>query len=73
MARRAAKCTMGIQDNSQNTDRRYTILTGIREWVVISAKVGLTSDRVNNHDERKNDKTIRLQLDLVDEVKTTAK
>ena len=48
-------------------------MTGIREWVVISAKVGLTSNRVNNHDERKNDKTVRLQLDLVDEVRTTTK
>ena len=28
---------------------------------------------MGNHDERKNDKTIHLQLDLLDEVKTTAK
>ena len=38
---------------------------------VIPAKVGLTSYRVDNHDESKNDETIRLQLDLVDEVRAT--
>ena len=36
---------------------------------VIPAKVGLTSYRVHNHDDSKNDEAIRLQLDLVDEVR----
>ena len=36
---------------------------------VIPAEIGLTSYRVDNHDEARNDKAIRLQLDLVDEVK----
>ena len=40
--------------------------------VVILAEVGLTSYRVHNHDESKNDETIHLQLDLVDEVRATA-
>ena len=39
--------------------------------VVIPAEVGLTSYRVDNHDERKNDEAMRLQLDLVDEVMAT--
>ena len=38
----------------------------------IPAKVGLTSYRVDNHDERKNDEVMCLQLDLVNEVKATA-
>ena len=38
---------------------------------VILAEVGLTSYRVDNHDERKNDEAMCLQLDLVDEVKAT--
>ena len=29
MARQDAKCTVGIQDNSQNTNRRNTLLTSI--------------------------------------------
>ena len=33
------------------------------------AVVGLTSYRVDNHDERRNDEAMRLQLDLLDEVK----
>ena len=38
----------------------------------IPAKVGLTSYRVDNHDERKNYEVMCLQLDLVNEVKATA-
>ena len=39
---------------------------------VIPAEVGLTSYRVHNHDEGRNDEAIHLQLDLVDEVRVTA-
>ena len=39
---------------------------------VIPAKIGLTSYRVDNHDEGRNDEAIHLQLDLVDEVRVTA-
>ena len=38
---------------------------------VIPAEIGLTSYRVGNHDESKNDEAMRLQLDLVDEVGAT--
>ncbi|XP_075665405.1 uncharacterized protein LOC142635077 [Castanea sativa] len=38
---------------------------------VILTEVGLTSYRVGNHDENKNDEALRLQLDLVDEVRAT--
>ena len=40
---------------------------------VIPAEVRLTSYRVHNHDENKNDEAMRLQLDLVDELRATAK
>ena len=39
---------------------------------VIPTYVGLTSYRVHNHNESKNDEAIRLQLNLVDEVKAVA-
>ncbi|XP_023884062.1 uncharacterized protein LOC111996333 [Quercus suber] len=39
---------------------------------VIPTEVGLTSYRVRNYDEGKNDEAMRLQLDLVDEVRTMA-
>ena len=42
-----------------------------RSEAVILAEVGLTSYRVHNHDESKNDEAIRLQLDLVDESRAT--
>ena len=40
---------------------------------VIQAEIGLTSYRVDNHNERKNGEAIRLQFDLVDEVRATTK
>ena len=43
-------------------------LTYVNEAVIL-AEVGLTRYRVDNHDERKNDEAMCLQLDLVDEVK----
>ena len=39
---------------------------------VIPAEVGLTSYRVHNHYENKNDEAMRLQLDLVDEIRMAA-
>ncbi|XP_075673846.1 uncharacterized protein LOC142643186 [Castanea sativa] len=39
---------------------------------VILAEVRLTSYKVDNHDEGRNDEAMRPQLDLVDEVKATA-
>ena len=39
---------------------------------IISTEVGLTSYRVENYDESKNDEAICLQLDLVDEVRAKA-
>ena len=39
--------------------------------VLIPVEVGLTSYRVHNHDEGRNDEAIRLQLDLVDKVRVT--
>ena len=38
---------------------------------VIPAKVGLTSYKVDNHDELRNDEAMRLQLDLLDKVRAT--
>ena len=40
--------------------------------IVIPAEVRLTSYRVHNHDKNKNDKAMRLQLDLVDEIRAAA-
>ena len=39
---------------------------------VISVEIGLTNYRVSYHDERRNEEEIRLQLDLLDEVRMTA-
>ena len=41
--------------------------------VVIPAEIGLTSYRVQSYTEDKNEETMRLQLDLVDEARAMAK
>ena len=38
---------------------------------VIPTEIGLTSYRVDNHDEGRNDEAIRLQLDQIDKVRVT--
>ena len=48
-------------------------MTSIRSEAIIPAEVGLTSYRVENHDENRNDEAMHLQLDLIDEVRATAK
>ena len=40
---------------------------------IIPAEVGLTSYKMDNHDEWRNDEAMRLQLNLLDEVKATIK
>ena len=39
---------------------------------IIPAEVRLTSYRLGNHDESRNDEAMRLQLNLVDEVRAMA-
>ena len=39
---------------------------------VIPTEVGLTSYRVHNHNESRNDEAMRLQLDLIDEIRSAA-
>ena len=43
-----------------------------RSEAVIPTEVGITSYRVHNHDENRNDEAMQLQLDLMDELRTTA-
>ena len=60
MVRRVAKCTMSIQDNIQNAYKREPFRLVYGSEAIIRAEVGLTSYRVDNHDERKNDEAMRL-------------
>ena len=43
-----------------------------RSEAIIPAEVGLISYRVDNHDEKKKDEAMLLQLDLLDEVRARA-
>ena len=58
---------MGLQDNDKDAYRRDSLAYGSE--AVISVEVRLTSYRVGNYDESRNDEAIRLQLDLVDKVR----
>ena len=59
---------------------RTTACTPIRETpfclefgneAIIPAKVGLTNYRISHHNEERNEEGMRLQLDLLDEVRAT--
>ena len=63
---------MGIQDDGKDTYKRDTIRPTYGGEAVIPTEVGLISYRMHNHDENKNDEAMRLQLDLVDEIRTAA-
>ena len=51
---------MGIQDDDKDTTGETPFLLTYGSEAVIPAEVGLTSYRVHNHDENKNDEAIRL-------------
>ncbi|XP_075674785.1 uncharacterized protein LOC142643975 [Castanea sativa] len=63
----AYKTTVGIPAGETS----FRLASG--NEAVILAEVRLTSYRVGNYNSSKNDEAIRLQLDLVNEVKVTAK
>ena len=58
---------MGLQDNDKDAYRRDSLAYGSE--AVISVEVRLTSSRVGNYDESRNDEAMHLQLDLVDKVR----
>ena len=60
MARRVVESTMGIQDNSQTPKRETSFRLAYEGKAVIPAELRLTSYRVDNHDESRNDKAMRL-------------
>ena len=57
---------MGLQDNGKDAYKRDSLVYGSE--AIISVEVRLTSYRVGNYDESRNDEAMRLQLDLVDKV-----
>ena len=63
---------MGVQDDARTPTRKTLFRLTYGNEAVIPAEIGLTSYRVDNHNEARNDEAIRLQLDLIDEVWATA-
>ena len=68
-----------VSDNGKPFDNDARTPTGETPFqlaygsdAVIPTKVGPTSYRVGNHDGGRNDEALRLQLDLVDEVRAMA-
>ena len=53
------------------SERPFCLAFGNEE--VIQAEVGLASYRIAHHNEARNEEGIRLQLDLLDEVRATVK
>ena len=64
---------MGIQNNGKGTDRRDIVLTDVRKRSGYLGRSWAHELQGAQPDENKNDEAMRLQLDLVDELRTTAK
>ena len=71
MAERTTECFIGIQDDNKDAYKGDTIFDWPTKEAVILVEVGFISYKVGKHNESKNDETICLQLDLMDEVRTT--
>ena len=55
MTRGIAKRLMGVQDDNKDTYRRDSVSTSIGSDAIILVEVGLTSYKLRNHDEGRND------------------
>ena len=69
MARRAFKRAMAYWTTARTPTGETPFRLAYGSEVVIPTDVGLINYRVDNHDERRSDKTMRLQLDLLNEVR----
>ena len=70
LAKRAAKHSVGTIVRTPTGETPFWL--AYRNDAVIPAEVGLTSYRVENYADGRNEEAIRFQLDLVDEVRATA-
>ena len=64
MVEGTAKCLIGVQDDDKDTYRRNIVSTSTWKRCGYPAEAGLTSYRVGNHDEGRNDEALCLHLDL---------
>ena len=71
MARKLPSVLWAYRTTARTLTGETPFRLAYRRGAVIPAEVGLTSYRVENHDEIRNDEAMRLQLDLVDEVRAT--
>ena len=63
---------MGVSDDSRTPTGETPFRLTYGADAVIPAEVGLTSYRVQNYMEDKNEAAMRLQLEFVDEYRVTA-
>jgi len=62
---------MGLLDDGKDASGKTPFHLVYGSEAVISAEAGLISYKMGNYDESRNDEAMRLQLDLVDEVRAT--
>ena len=63
MVEGTAKCLIGVQDDDKDTYRRNIVSTSTWKRCGYPAEARLTSYRVGNHDEGRNDEALCLHLD----------
>ena len=61
---------MGVQDDSENPYGGNPFKLAYGSEVVIPVKVHMANHRVMTHQDKDNEEQLRLNLDLIDEVRT---
>ncbi|XP_074342232.1 uncharacterized protein LOC141679704 [Apium graveolens] len=72
MARRTAKCTVVLQDKPQDKHRTNSIRLAYDTKAMLPIEVGSPSHRAINFEEIANEKGLRINMELIDEVRDQA-
>ena len=72
MAKRATRCSVGLQDDSENPTGETPFKLAYGSETVIPAEVHMANHRVMKYQDEDNEEQLRLNLDLIDEVRMDA-
>lgn len=69
MTKRALKCPLGVPHNNTNPTRETLFKLAFDTEAMILAEVRHTSLKMDHYNEESNDKELRINLDLLDEIR----
>ena len=69
MAKRVTRCSMGVQNHSENPTGKTPFKLAYGSEAVIPAEVHMANHRVMMYQDKDNEEQLRLNLDLIDKVR----